>query len=111
MPIRVALIVAVLTAGIASSASAGRLKVGESAYLSSNVLACPTLETMKAVLTLADTNFDAAVAKGAAEGCRTLEKGTEVLVVELPKGTLACVTPEGAKACEWTAQARVAAYN
>ncbi|MBR0948490.1 MULTISPECIES: hypothetical protein [Bradyrhizobium] len=106
MPIRVALIATALLAATASAHAAQRLEVGQSGVLHTTALACPTLDGMRAVLQTAKADFEAGVAKGAAEGCKSFGKGTEVFVVEVPNAVLACVRPKGEKACVWTAQDR-----
>lgn len=110
MPIRVALVATSLIA-MAASAQAARLQVGQTGHLASTALACPTHASMSVILKTAEVNFDAAVAKGAAEGCTPLSKGTEVFVVEVPNAVLACVRPKGEKSCVWTAQSRVVAID
>ncbi|MEY9885807.1 hypothetical protein [Bradyrhizobium sp. USDA 329] len=109
MPIRVALIAAALLAATASAHAAKRLEVGQSGVLHTTALACPTLDGMRAVLQTAKADFEAGVAKGAAEGCKSF--GTEVFVVEVPNAVLACVRPKGEKSCVWTAQDRVHALD
>jgi hypothetical protein len=112
MPIRVALAVVVLTAGIASTATAARLEVGQSGYLRTAALVCPTHEIMVKILKLANTDFDAAVARGFGEGCSTLDKGTVVFVAEVPNAVLACVVPKPrTNTCVWTAQGSVVATD
>lgn len=103
MPIRVALAAALMVAATAPAALAKRLEVGQTGYLSSTALACPTLAGMRGVLKLADADFDAAVAKGANEGCKTFDKGTEVFVAEAG-GALACIIDRKKRgSCMWTA--------
>ncbi|WP_155255304.1 hypothetical protein [Bradyrhizobium elkanii] len=110
MPIRVALAAALLIAGIAS-AQAKRLEVGQSGVLTSTALACSTLDGMRGVLKTAAADFDAGIAKSAAEGCESFGKGTEVFVVEVPNTIFACVRPKGLKSCVWTAQDRIHAID
>ena len=110
MIVRTAFVAALLFTGVAA-AQAARLQIGQTGYLSSNALACPTHASANSVLKIANTDFDAAVAKGTAEGCATLSKGAEVFVVEVPNAILACVRPKGGKSCVWTAQSRVVAID
>ncbi|ARP99669.1 hypothetical protein [Pseudorhodoplanes sinuspersici] len=111
MTIRVALAVVAMIVGVAEAASAARLERGQSGVLKTTALACPTHDSMRAVLKTAATNFDAALAKSAGEGCRSFDKGTEVFVVEVPNAILACVRPKGEKSCVWTAQDRIYAID
>lgn len=107
MRFRLAFAIVVLIAFGASAAAAARLEVGQSGYLSANVLACPTLASMVSILKIAKRDFDAAVTRGVAEGCDALDKGTEVFVVEVPNASLACVKTKRVSGCLWTASDRV----
>ncbi len=107
MTIRVALAVVAMTVGVVEIASAARLERGQTGFLKSTALACPTHASAQAVLKIAATDFEAALARSAGEGCRSFDKGTEVFVVEVPNAVLACVRPKGEKSCVWTAQERV----
>ncbi|RQH16002.1 hypothetical protein [Bradyrhizobium sp. RP6] len=111
MPIRVALIAAALLAATASAHAAKRLEVGQSGVLHTTALACPTLEGLQAVLKTAKTDFQAGLARGAAEGCKSYGKGMDIFVVEVPNALVACIRPKGEKSCVWTTQENVYAID
>ncbi|WLA78411.1 hypothetical protein [Bradyrhizobium elkanii] len=111
MPIRVALATAAVIATIASAHAAKRLEVGQSGVLHTTALACPSLEGLQAVLKTAKVDFDAGLARGATEGCKSYGKGMDVFVVEVPNAYVACIRPKGEKSCVWTMQDRVYAID
>ena len=111
MPIRVALATAAVIATVVSAEAAKRLEVGQSGVLHTTALACPTLEGLQAVLKTAKADFDAGLAKAAAEGCKSYGKGMDIFVVEVPNAYVACIRPKGEKSCVWTTQDRVHAID